>query len=528
MGKVPAQIAKKGKFNQKKVTLNKKQVKPKTKFNSKSQNGNKTNSIESPANTSKKIVKKGTKNGKTNPFAKLSEKDPELFDYLKENDNELLDFDMDQSDLDQELIEDSDEEQAKKTVAKKTDKKSKVVKKEKKKAIEMNESFDFTEEPEVSVKKLNKNTKVDYEADDDIKSDVEDDEDDDNEEEDDDDEDDDEDDYDDEEEDEEEEEAEDGDEFADEEDEDDEQIQKRHLKKVRISEETIEEWREQLQTNPDKALLTQIVSTFRSAVKCISGKSNKVRAEATTYFNAIFKMVLLDFQPALMEVMKLKELQSADPDKPLRPKRSSYFKKYASLLKAYLTSLLEVLDTLANNEILCTLLKHMLSLVPFFQCFVTLVKRLLKQVCVIWSEGTEQIRVLAFLIALRMLRDQRSEMISFIMKKLYISYVKNCKFTDTRNLPLINFMKQSLVELYSLDQSVAYQHAFVFLRQCAITLRTAMMSNKKEAYQTVYNWQFIHSLLLWTQTVSCLHPSDVLQPLTFPLVQVLLGTIKSV
>ena len=47
------------------------------------------------------------------------------------------------------------------------------------------------------------------------------------------------------------------------------------------------------------------------------------------------------------------------------------------------------------------------------------------------------------------------------------------------NRVLINFMKNSLVELYSLDQIIAYQHSFVFIRQLAINLRTAMTLKKK-------------------------------------------------
>ena len=39
-------------------------------------------------------------------------------------------------------------------------------------------------------------------------------------------------------------------------------------------------------------------------------------------------------------------------------------------------------------------------------------------------------------------------------------------------------MQPSLVELYSLDPTVTYQHAFVFLRQLAVHLRTAIQNKK--------------------------------------------------
>ena len=491
-----------------------------------------------PAKRSQPRKKKGT-----NPFAKLSEKDPELFDFLKKNDDQLLDFNMET--MDPEVINDSGDEnegpQSTSVSDKKQPKAKKPLsKKKKKKAEEINEAFNFTDEPEPKKKKRATKSTAEVEESEDQKVgkdeldlNKEDDQEEQSEGEEDDEDDYDEDDEDDDDDDDDEEQAQESDQedFEEEdEDDDDEENSKRWLRDVQISEQMIIQWAEKLQNKPDKDTLKQVVLKFRSAVKCISGKSPKVRAEAAVHFNSIFKMVLLDLHPALMSVLKLEpnaDEKDQSSSKLVRPKKSVYWKKYATLIKVYLISLLEVLDTLANDEILATLLKHLLNMVPFFLCHLPLVKRLLRQVSTIWSEGTgEQSRVLSFLIILRMLRDQKSEMIGYILKKLYMSYVRNCKFTDQHNLAMINFMRQSLVELYSLDQGVAYQHGFVFIRQCAITLRNSMMSNKKEGFKAVYNWQYIHSLLLWSRTLACLNPSDVMQPLVFPLVQVIFGTIK--
>lgn len=69
------------------------------------------------------------------------------------------------------------------------------------------------------------------------------------------------------------------------------------------------------------------------------------------------------------------------------------------------------------------------------------------------------------------------------LQKLYLAFVSNCKFTSAKSLPQICFMENCLVELLSVDPTTSYQHAFVYIRQLAIHLRTALTSAKKQAVQ---------------------------------------------
>ena len=104
---------------------------------------------------------------------------------------------------------------------------------------------------------------------------------------------------------------------------------------------------------------------------------------------------------------------------------------------------------------------------------------------------------------------------------MYLAYVKNTKFTSPSTLQSISFMRRSLVELLGLDHSLAYYHAFVYIRQLAIHLRNAITcSEKKDSLLAVYNWQFVHSLELWGALVG--HPGsrEAMAPLVYPLVQV--------
>ena len=118
-----------------------------------------------------------------------------------------------------------------------------------------------------------------------------------------------------------------------------------------------------------------------------------------------------------------------------------------------------------------------------------------------------------------------------IQKNLYLSFARNSKFTSVNTLPMINFMQRSIIEIYSVNIKLAYEHVFVYIRQLSIHLRNAMSLKKKESYQAVYNWQFVHSLILWSKLLAALVKTsnginEQLQPLIYPLIQCTIGTIK--
>lgn len=115
------------------------------------------------------------------------------------------------------------------------------------------------------------------------------------------------------------------------------------------------------------------------------------------------------------------------------------------------------------------------------------------------------------------------------IKNVYLSFARNSKFTSINTLPMINFMQRSLVEIYATNVKLAYDHMFIYIRQLAIHLRNAMNSKKKDTYQAVYNWQFVHSLSLWSKVLGEMvsrTSNEYLIQLIYPLTQVIMGTIK--
>lgn len=210
------------------------------------------------------------------------------------------------------------------------------------------------------------------------------------------------------------------------------------------------------------------------------------------------------------------------------PQKCKHFIKIKGPLMSYLKDLLNLLSGVTSENILTVLLKHLHQMSVYVACFSRISKQSLKKLIILWSTGEETVRVLSFLCILRITRNQQAALLDLVLKAMYMTYVKNSKFVSPSTWPGINFMRRSLVEMFSLDLNAAYQHVFLYIRQLAIHLRNAIVVQKIENRQAVYNWQYINSLHLWADLIAATSNKSQLQPLLYPLVMVITNTIKLV
>ncbi|XP_056022253.1 nucleolar complex protein 2 homolog isoform X2 [Ostrea edulis] len=322
---------------------------------------------------------------------------------------------------------------------------------------------------------------------------------------------------------------------SDEEDEEDdmEQEERDHVsgtgkaKGTLVTNKMISHWNKALAEKPSSSLIKDVVCAFKAAVKRAGHETevNKYRVEGSTAFNGIVRLCLAHMSPALHKVAGVP--QTTDLQKAVLPNQQSKKWKAVKLdTKTYLAHLLHLLGEMSESTMLNVILKHIHRLVTFYSTFPKLTKLMMKRMISLWSKGEETARVLAFLCLNKLVLVSQKTLLEPCMKQMYMSYVKNTKFTSPTTIPLINFMQMSLVEIFAVDFVQAYQHAFIYIRQLAIHLRNAITVKKKENCQAVYNWQFIRCLEFWVRLLSSSHPSEALRPLIYPLTQTILGTIK--
>lgn len=284
-------------------------------------------------------------------------------------------------------------------------------------------------------------------------------------------------------------------------------------------------------------IIRNVIKAFNSALASISGDPNmhgEYIVEGSSIFNGIIQLCVLHLEKALRRYLKLtgkanlKEIQ-----------KCKRFSKVKNILRFYLIDLTKLLESVASANILSVLLKHLHQIASVLTAFTSITKPVLKRLVQIWSTGEESIRIVAFLCILKITRNQQDLFLNQVLKTMYMEYVRNSKFVSPNTLPAINFMRRSLTELFLLDLNVAYHHVFLFIRQLAIHLRNAILLQKKEHFQQIYNWQYMNSLKLWGDVLSTVSMNvsttgapaktdnkSKLQALIYPLVSIINGVIK--
>ncbi|NWW60571.1 NOC2L protein, partial [Ifrita kowaldi] len=302
------------------------------------------------------------------------------------------------------------------------------------------------------------------------------------------------------------------DEDEDDEDEEQEKVKRKKVSFIHVSLKMVEEWKKAAQRNLTPKLFHEITQAYKAAVATTKGDSggdpSKFQVSDTAVFNALVSFCIRDLFHHLHKLLLPKAPKNKL--KMVLPSTSPLWGKLRLDIKVYLGCTIQVRNIIT---VCLPLLKVSLPLAVICTFSPSCCVQIPQSLDCRWSRCWQP-------------PENQTGHKFCRVRQMYIAFVKNSRFTSPNVLPMINFMQRTLTEMFALDTHTSYQHSFIYIRQLAIHLRSAMTLRKKENFQSVYNWQYIHCLYFWCRVLSTIHPSEVMEPLIYPLTQVIIGCIK--
>lgn len=310
--------------------------------------------------------------------------------------------------------------------------------------------------------------------------------------------------------------------------------------KIELTMKLVKQWKKQLRSNVNLKLIRNIVTAFKVAVNLNKEQNVEEYKYTATDEKAIHELLFITLKDLPPVIQKLVPYKIVKGSRTLPT--GSNVSKLSSIMKSHASALLVVLDDITNTDTAVLILHSVDQLLPYFLSHRKILKEIVKNIVALWSTTRDlETQIAAFAFLHNASKEFKKSILELVLKTTYSTFIKSCRQTNMRTMPLINFQKNSAAELFSIDESLGYQIGFEYIRQLAIHLRNTMnattkktsKTNPAEAYKIVYNWQYCHSLDFWSRVLSfACNPerengnTSQLRQLIYPLVQITLGAIR--
>uniref|UniRef100_A0A5B7C525 Nucleolar complex protein 2 homolog n=1 Tax=Davidia involucrata TaxID=16924 RepID=A0A5B7C525_DAVIN len=207
----------------------------------------------------------------------------------------------------------------------------------------------------------------------------------------------------------------------------------------------------------------------------------------------------------------------------LELKNTSKWKTLKPLLKSYLRSTLFLLNEVTDSEILAFSLTRLRPSIIFFAAFPSLLRRLIKITVHLWATGGGALSSCSFLIIQEVASVFSSDCFDAYLIKTYKTYITHCKFVEPVSIKHIQYLRNSFVELCSLDVQKSCSKALVSIQQLAKILQQGLRTKKKEAVKKICSWQYASCIDLWVGFISANIRDYDLQPFFYMIIQLING-----
>ncbi|XP_076889450.1 protein REBELOTE-like [Bidens hawaiensis] len=207
----------------------------------------------------------------------------------------------------------------------------------------------------------------------------------------------------------------------------------------------------------------------------------------------------------------------------LELKNTSRWKKVQPLIKSYFRSTLFLLKQVTDSEILALSIARLRASLVFFAAFPSLLNMLIQIIVPLWATGGGVLSINSSLLIQDIVSVCGPDYFDTCFIKTYKSYIARCRSMETVDTKHIEFLRDSFINLCTLDLEKSCNKALFSTQQLSNILKHAKQNENKEAIKTIYSWQYTRCIDLWVHFISAnVNESDV-QLLLYKMIQLING-----
>ncbi|CAH9078671.1 unnamed protein product [Cuscuta epithymum] len=288
-----------------------------------------------------------------------------------------------------------------------------------------------------------------------------------------------------------------------------------------ITDTAIRSWCQLIKGEHRRSALVSILNAYRTA--CHYGaESVGHQFQSSDAFCNLVLFVLSEADNLIHELLKMPSSNSKEKFI-MELTNNSKSKNVKPLIKSYLRSTLFLLHQVTDSDILAFILVRLKASLVFFAAFPSLLRSLTKASIHLWATGGGAVSSASFLVIRDICAIFTSECFEDCLAKTLNAYLSQSRVPEIVNIKQIQFLRNSLCDLFSLDVERCSKKATISVCQLANIFKLGMHTNKREVVKKICSWEYMNCVDLWVEFVSANIRVCDLSSLFFTMVQLING-----
>ncbi|XP_042035337.1 nucleolar complex protein 2 homolog, partial [Salvia splendens] len=288
-----------------------------------------------------------------------------------------------------------------------------------------------------------------------------------------------------------------------------------------LSNQLIAAWSQMAKGDNSQSAFISLLNAYRAA--CHYGvESVGHRIDTSETFCNILVFTLSNADDVFRGILQISSSNSKK-ETVEKLQKNSKWKNMKSLVKSFVRSTLFLLDQITDSEILTFAMTRIRASLIFFVAFPSLLQRLLKTTVHLWATGGRVLSSASFLVIRDVAAMFGSDHFDTCLSKTSISFLSRSRVTEISDIEHMQFLRDCIVELCSLDVQKSSVKAVASLSQCAKIFSLAIQTKEKEAVRKIYSWEYVNCVDMWVRFISANIRDYDLQSLLFMTVKLING-----